>query len=145
MLQSKIKLPALNADGSEKVDRTPVAMPVSRFQSTNDMDIKLKQMVQAALADREPMSQEEILGEELDWEIPDDRPQNRFKDRMPTREELRNVYKKFKKQKQAASEDDADPADIPKGRNVKPGRKVAGKNKLAKDHSEQSESDDSDE
>lgn len=142
----KYKMPLLNQDGSEIVDTTPVAMPVSRFQSSNDMDFKLKQMVDKVLEERRPISEDEILGDEIDWDLPDDRPINRYVDKMPTRSELNNAFKKFsRKKKQAESDDDSDPSDIPQGRNVRTGE-AARKKQLAKNKNKQSESEeDSDE
>jgi len=133
--------PKLNPNGSEILDLTPVAMPVSKFQSSNDMDLKLKAMVAMLLEERQGITEADLLDDETNWELPNETPENHYSDNMPTKKDLINEFKKFKTKK-TRSVDDV-PVDRKPAKTGLAKRVESSKQKLAE--TEQSESQDSDE
>lgn len=140
----KNKYPALklNPNGSEILDLTPVAMPVSRFQSTNDMDLKLKAMVHQLLEERQLDPDQIELDDELDWESDEYDYVNQFVDRMPTKKEVISAITQFKKSKKTNTTDDETPVVR---KSAKPDRAKRVVQKQTVDDHDQSESEDSDE
>lgn len=133
--------PKLNPDGSEVIDNTPVAMPVSRFQSTNDMDIKLKAMVMSMLEDRREITEEDEIDELTDWELPDDKPRNNYSDKTPSKKELISELTKVKAKLRKKAMD-ARQSDGRKSHDDGDANRPQSKNKVAKPAQSEAEASD---
>lgn len=83
-------------DGSEKLDLTPVEMPIDGFESVSSTDAKLKMMMEHMIANKMAAQEFESKLDDLDFDIPSDLPDNKFS-KFPTKEE---VYEQIRKKKE---------------------------------------------
>lgn len=83
-----------NKDGTEKLDFTPVAMPIANFDPESNADVRLQQMLELMLQKRNVVL--ETVEDDLDYEIEEESTQTRYTN-FATKEDL-NVIKEFEKQ-----------------------------------------------